>query len=208
MLPLFRSWRRRGSPALTIPNSTVYLFTNISNGTISGHVVWGIFSFLPPIYTCVTMVCSSRLFSQLWEYFRASRTWESISLDLSGGGVVPPSHMVADLQISPTFNQPQGHAVADILSYKSFYHNFNHPSLPFTLSITPSQLTLFLIYHFWVVSPPELLYRDSAFGLIAFLVLSLIFWVTCYQATPPLLGLPFDPTPSSFPLPLLYASHL
>ena len=38
----------------------------------------------------------------------------------------------------------------------------------------------FSIYHFCFVSPLALLYRDSASGLLAILVLSLIFWVTCY----------------------------
>ena len=71
---------------------------------------------------------------------------------------------------------------------------------------TPSRLTIFLS----TISAlsrrplaPSLLYEDSAFGLVALLILSLNFRVTYSRVIPPLLGLLFDPTSLSSPLLLL-----
>ncbi len=83
--------------------------------------------------------CSVSLFSQLWEHFRASTKWESISLGLSGS-VGIKGHAMAEA----VAEAPNGVARALLYivgaspsfllhpSYKLFYHTFNHTqSVPF-----------------------------------------------------------------------------
>ena len=76
--------------------------------------------------------CSASLFSQLWEYLRASRKWESISLGLSGS-VGIKGHAVAEA----VAEAPKGVARALLYivraspsfllhsSFKTFYHTFH-----------------------------------------------------------------------------------
>lgn len=71
-----------------------------------------------------------------------------------------------------------------------------------TFPLTPSQMTPFFL-HSCIVSPPAVRRRDTAFGLPALLILSLVIKVIYRQIVPSRLDLLSDSALPSYPLPLL-----
>ena len=111
----------------------LYLFSPLKTALFPhfSHCVLGVL----PRLVWSQKSCNVSLFSQLWEYLRATRKWESISLGLSGS-VGIKGHAVAEA----VAEAPKGVARALLYivrgspsfllhpSYKTFYHTFHHSS--------------------------------------------------------------------------------